>query len=92
MTWDVDWNNSGKQALNLLGEVGYRFNNHWNVFAGPGVGVAGRNTSSGLDWAVQAGVRWVTRLRFFPPPFSIRPEGSDPTARRGVLSRMLGVG
>ncbi len=59
MTWNVDWNNNGKSTMNLVGEVGYRFDNHWNVFAGPGVGVAGRDTFLGLDWTVQAGIRWV---------------------------------
>ena len=57
--WDVDWNSNRKSALNTLAEVGYRFDNHWNFFAGPGVGVVGRDTFLGLDWTVQAGIRWV---------------------------------
>ena len=59
LTWDLDWNNGRKTTMNALGEVGYRFDNHWNIFAGPGVGVMGRDTPLGLDWTVQAGVRWV---------------------------------
>lgn len=66
MTWDVDWNNRRKSTMNLLGEVGYRFDNHWNVFAGPGVGVAGRDTPLGLDWTMQAGVRWVYQTPLLP--------------------------
>jgi opacity protein-like surface antigen len=66
MTWNVDWNNNQKTAMNLLGQVGYRFADHWNVFAGSGVGVVGKETSLGLDWQVLAGVRWV----FSTPLFS----------------------
>jgi hypothetical protein len=65
MTWNVDWNNNQKTAMNLLGQVGYRFADHWNVFAGPGVGVVGKDTPFGLDWTVQAGVRWVFRTPIF---------------------------
>jgi hypothetical protein len=65
MTWDMDWNNSRKTTMNLLGEVGHRFDNHWNVYAGPGVGVVGRDTFLGLDWTVQAGVRWVFQTPIF---------------------------
>jgi len=59
MTWDMDWNNNRKTTMNLLWEVGHNFDNHWNVFAGPGIGVVGRDTFLGIDWTVQAGVRWV---------------------------------
>ena len=65
MTWDMDWNNNRKTTMNLLGEVGHRFDDHWNVFAGPGVGVVGRDTFLGLDWTVQAGVRWVFQTPIF---------------------------
>jgi hypothetical protein len=65
MTYYVDWNNNQKTAMNLLGEVGHRFDNHWNVYAGPGVGVVGKDTSFGLDWTVQAGVRWVFQTPLF---------------------------
>jgi hypothetical protein len=67
-TWDMDWNNQRKTSMNLQGEIGHRFDDHWNVFAGPGVGVVGRDTFLGLDWTVQAGVRWV----FMTPLFSER--------------------
>ncbi len=66
MTWDVDWNNRRKTTMNLLGEVGYRFDNHWNVYAGPGMGVIGKETFLGLDWTVQAGVRWVFTTPLIP--------------------------
>ena len=66
MTWDVDWNHSRKTTMNLLGEIGHRFDNHWNVYAGPGVGVMGRDTFLGLDWTVQAGVRWVFSTPLLP--------------------------
>jgi hypothetical protein len=59
VTWDIDWNNNRKTTMNLSGEVGHKFDKHWNVFAGPGVGVVGRDTTLGLDWTVQAGVRWM---------------------------------
>ena len=32
MTYYVDWNNNQKTTMNLLGEVGHRFDEHWNVF------------------------------------------------------------
>src|SRR4030095_13416632 len=32
MTWDIDWTNNRKTTMNLFGEIGYRFDNHWNVF------------------------------------------------------------
>ena len=65
MIYDVDWNNRRKTTMNLLGEIGHRFDNHWNVYAGPGVGVMGRDTFLGLDWTVQAGVRWVFQTPLF---------------------------
>lgn len=65
MTWNIDWNNDRRTAMNLLGEGGYRFDNHWNLFAGPGVGVVRRDTPFGLDWTVQAGVRWVFQTPIF---------------------------
>jgi len=66
MTWNMDWNHDRKTTMNLLGEVGHQFDNHWNVFVGPGVGVAGRESVLGLDWTVQAGVRWVYSTPLFP--------------------------
>ena len=68
-TWDLDWENHRKTTLNLQGEIGHRFDDHWNVFAGPGVGVMGRHTFLGLDWTVQAGVRWVFRTPLIPERF-----------------------
>lgn len=55
--WNVDWNHARKTTMNLQGEIGHRFDNHWNVFATAGTGVVGRDTFLGLDWTVQAGVR-----------------------------------
>jgi hypothetical protein len=66
MTWDIDWNNRGKTTMNLLGEVGYRFADHWILFGGPGVGIMGKETFLGLDWTVQAGIRWVFKTPLFP--------------------------
>ena len=66
MTWDMNWNNNRKTTMNLQGEIGHRFDNHWNVFAGAGAGVVGQDTFLGLDWTVQAGVRWVFLTPLFP--------------------------
>jgi hypothetical protein len=66
MIWDVDWNHGRKETMNLQGEIGHRFDNHWNVYAGHGVGVVGRETFLGLDWTVQAGVRWVFKTPLIP--------------------------
>jgi len=65
-TWNNDWNVHRKTASNVVGQIGYRFDNHWNVFAGPGVGITGDNTSLGVDWTVQAGVHWVFRTPLIP--------------------------
>jgi hypothetical protein len=65
MEWDMNWNNNRKATMNLLGEVGHRFDKHWNVFVSSGAGVMGRDTFLGLDWTVQAGVRWVFMTPFF---------------------------
>jgi len=75
VTWDIDWNNNRKTTMNLLGEVGHRFDEHWNVFAGPGVGVVGKDTHLGLDWTVQAGVRWVFPTSLLPETFFGGPLG-----------------
>jgi len=74
MTWDVDWNNGRKTTMNLLFEVGHRFDKHWNFFAGPGLGVVGKDTPFGLDWTVQAGLRWV----YATPLFSKQLFGPTP--------------
>jgi hypothetical protein len=66
MTWDVDWNHNRKSTMNLLFEVGHRFDKHWNFFAGPGLGVVGKDTPFGLDWTVQAGLRWVYATPLLP--------------------------
>jgi hypothetical protein len=65
MEWDMDWNSNRKTTMNLLGEVGHRFDNHWNVFASYGAGVVGQDTFLGIDWTVQAGVRWMFQTPFF---------------------------
>jgi hypothetical protein len=65
MEWDMNWNGNRKTTMNLLGEVGHRFDKHWNLFASYGAGVMGRDTFLGLDWTVQAGVRWVFMTPFF---------------------------
>jgi hypothetical protein len=65
MQWAADWNNNRKTTMNLQGEVGYRLDKHWIVFGGPGAGVIGRDTFLGIDWTVQAGVRWVFQTPLF---------------------------
>jgi hypothetical protein len=65
MEWDMDWNRNRKTTMNLVGEVGHRFDNHWSVLISSGAGVIGRDTFLGLDWTVQAGVRWVFMTPFF---------------------------
>ncbi len=74
---DIDWNNNRKTTMNLLGEIGHRFDEHWNVFAGPGVGVVGKDTHLGLDWTVQAGVRWVFKTPLLPETFFGGPLGKE---------------
>jgi hypothetical protein len=65
MEWDMNWNSNRKTTINLLGEVGHRFDKHWTVFAASGAGVIGRETFLGLDWTAQAGVRWVFQTPLF---------------------------
>jgi hypothetical protein len=65
MQWAADWEKNRKTTMNLQGEVGYRFDKHWVLFAGPSAGVIGRDTFLGLDWSVQAGVRWVFQTPLF---------------------------
>jgi hypothetical protein len=65
LEWDMDWNGNRKTTMNLLGTVGHRFDNHWNVFVSSGTGVVGQDTFLGVDWTVQAGVRWVFQTPFF---------------------------
>jgi hypothetical protein len=65
MEWDMNWNQNRKTTMNLLGEIGTRLDKHWNIFVSYGAGVAGRDTFLGLDWTVQAGVRWVFMTPFF---------------------------
>jgi hypothetical protein len=67
----VDWNNNRKTTMSLQAEVGHQFDNHWNLFVRPGVGVLGRDTFLGVDWAVQTGIRWV----FETPLFGESPLG-----------------
>jgi hypothetical protein len=65
LEWDMSWNQNRKTTMNLQGEVGHRFDQHWNAFVSSGAGVVGRDTFLGLDWTVQAGVRWVFQTPFF---------------------------
>ena len=74
-TWDTDWNNRRRPTLNLVGQLGYRFDQHWNVFAGGGGGIVGQDTFLGLDWNVQAGVRWVFDTPLIPETFFGGPAG-----------------
>jgi hypothetical protein len=61
----VDWNNDRKTTVNLQAEIGYQFDNHWNLFIRPGAGIVGRDAFLGADWALQAGVRWVFETPLF---------------------------
>jgi len=63
--WDMDWNRNRKTTMNLLGEVGHRFDNHWNLFVSSGAGAVGQDSFLGVDWTVQAGVRWVFQTPIF---------------------------
>jgi hypothetical protein len=65
-SWAIDWNNRRANTLNLTGQVGYRVDQDWNVFAGAGGGVVGQDTFLGLDWNVQVGVRWVFGTPLIP--------------------------
>jgi hypothetical protein len=65
LEWDMNWNGNRKTTMNLLGEVGTRLDQHWNLFVSYGAGVVGRDTFLGLDWTAQAGVRWVFQTPFF---------------------------
>jgi len=58
-TWATNWKNHHKTSLNLVGQIGYKINRHWGLFAGAGGGVVDKDEVLSLDWTVQAGVRWV---------------------------------
>ncbi len=77
MSWGMDWTNNRKTTMNLLGEIGHRFNEHWNVYAGAGAGVVGQDTFLGLDWTVNAGVRWVFQTTLLPETFFGGPLGGS---------------
>jgi hypothetical protein len=66
VNYDVNWNHEQRTSMELSGQVGYRFDHHWAVFAGPSAGVMGRDTILGQDWAVQAGVRWIFKTPLIP--------------------------
>ncbi|MDF0673616.1 MAG: hypothetical protein P0120_04640 [Nitrospira sp.] len=80
MTWNIDWTQRLESTVNLQGTVGYRFDNHWNIFAGGGLGIVNRDSSLGQDWTVQAGVRWVFRTPLIPETIWGGPLG--PSAQR----------
>lgn len=63
--WAMDWNNN-RTVFNLQGEIGHRLDDRWRLFVQPGVGLVGRDTPLGLDWTVQAGVRWMFSGSLFP--------------------------
>jgi hypothetical protein len=76
-TIDVDWNERRRTSANLVGEIGHNLDQHWNLFAGGGVGVAGRDSPLlGLDWTVNAGVRWVFTTPLFGKTVFGGPLGS----------------
>mgnify|MGYP003578692094 FL=1 len=61
-----DWLHERKTTMNLQGEVGHRLTKHWALFVDAGGGVLGREAFLGLDWFVQAGVRWVFKTPLLP--------------------------
>ena len=61
-----DWLRERKTTMNLQGEVGHRLTKHWALFVDAGGGVLGRDAFLGLDWFVQAGVRWVFKTPLLP--------------------------
>ena len=61
-----DWAHERKTTMNLQGEVGHRLSKHWALFVQGGGGVLGRDSFLGLDWFVQAGVRWVFKTPLLP--------------------------
>ena len=67
-SWYLDWKEGRKNTTNLISEFGYQFgeDQHWNIFAGPGVGLVGKDSPFGLDWMVQAGARWVYETPLLP--------------------------
>jgi hypothetical protein len=81
LTWNIDWTHRRENTVNLLGTVGYRFDQHWNVFIGAGGGVVGRDATLGQDWTVQAGVRWVFRTPLIPETFWGGPLGPPAQGR-----------
>lgn len=62
----ADWEHQRKTTMNLQGEVGHRLGKHWALFVDGGGGVLGRDAFLGLDWFVQAGVRWVFKTPLLP--------------------------
>jgi hypothetical protein len=62
----ADWAHQRKTTINLQGEVGHRLSKHWALFVDAGGGVLGRDSFLGLDWFVQAGVRWVFKTPLLP--------------------------
>lgn len=66
MNYDINWNQEQRTSMELSGQVGYRFDNHWGVFVTPSAGVIGREAILGQDWAVQAGLRWIFNTPLIP--------------------------
>ena len=61
----LDWNRGSKTGMNVEAEIGYHFENRWEVFVHPGAGLWGRDLQAGYDWIVQCGVRWVYETPLF---------------------------
>lgn len=66
MFYYADWEHQRKTTMNLQGEVGHRLGKHWAFFVDAGGGLLGRDSFLGLDWFVQAGVRWVFKTPLLP--------------------------
>jgi len=61
-----DWAHARKTTMNLQGEIGHRLSKPWALFVQGGGGVLGRDSFLGLDWFLQAGVRWVFKTPLLP--------------------------
>jgi len=56
---NVDWSQNGKTGMTADGQIGYQFNNRWQAFLQPGVGLWGTGVQNGYEWQVVCGVRWM---------------------------------
>jgi len=82
-----DWAHERKTTMNLQGEVGHRLSKPWALFVQGGGGVLGRDSFLGLDWFLQAGVRWVFKTPLLPASSS---KWSTQTDKMPLLYHLYG--